>query len=118
MAISGGEATNVTSIGLKGNGDANGMRVSTNPDINSHGVSIVGPLPKKKNEEEGVAENAKLNLFLKGEEPVGRGWQGASGLKYEITKKCGSWKFMEERFKELVASKGLDVVQTEVKDMD
>jgi len=27
-------------------------------------------------------------------------------------------KFMEERFKELVASKGLDVVQTEVKDMD
>ncbi|KAH1250003.1 hypothetical protein GmHk_05G013261 [Glycine max] len=78
-------------VGLKGNGDANGMRVSTNPDINSHGVSIVGPLPKKKNEEEGVAENAKLNLFLKGEEPVGRGWQGASGLKYEITKKCGSW---------------------------
>ena len=62
------------------------MTVSTNPDINSHGVSTVAPLPKKKNEEEGIAEDVKGNLLPKREELVGRGWQGASGLKYEITK--------------------------------
>ena len=73
------------------NGDANGMTVSTNRDINSHGVPTVAPLLEQKKEEEGVAEDVKVNLFPEGEEPVGRGWQGASGLKYEITKKCGSW---------------------------
>jgi len=62
------------------------MTVSTNPDINSHGVSTVAPLPKKKNEEEGIAEDVKGNLLPKREELVGRGWQGAFGLKYEITK--------------------------------
>ena len=60
-------------IGLKGNGDANGMTVSMNHDINSHGVSTVAPLLEKKNEEEEVSEDVKLNLFPKGEEPIGRG---------------------------------------------
>ncbi|KAG5062054.1 hypothetical protein JHK85_003237 [Glycine max] len=78
-------------IGLRGNGDANGMTVSTNRDINSHGVPTVAPLLEQKKEEEGVAEDVKVNLFPEGEEPVGRGWQGASGLKYEITKNPG-WK--------------------------
>ncbi|KAG4401627.1 hypothetical protein GLYMA_02G034051v4 [Glycine max] len=76
-------------IGLRGNGDANGMTVSTNRDINSHGVPTVAPLLEQKKEEEGVAEDVKVNLFPEGEEPVGRGWQGASGLKYEITKNPG-----------------------------
>jgi len=35
------------------------------------------------------------------------------GLTKEHYKKC-----MEQRFKELISSKGLDAVQTEVKDMD
>ncbi|RDX88582.1 Nucleobase-ascorbate transporter 11, partial [Mucuna pruriens] len=76
-------------VGLRGNGDANGVMVSTNRDTNSHGVSAVAPLPEQKKEEEVVAEDVKVNLFLEGEEPSGRGWQGPSGLKYGITENPG-----------------------------
>ncbi|KAL5165796.1 Nucleobase-ascorbate transporter 11 [Glycine soja] len=77
-------------VGLRGNGDANGMTVSTNHDSNSHGVSAVAPLPEQKKEEEGVAEgDVKVNLFPEGEESSGREWQGSSGLKYSITENPG-----------------------------
>lgn len=68
-------------IGLRVNGDAYGMTVSTNRNINSHGVSAVAPLPEQKKEKEGIVEDVKVNHFPEGEEPASRGWQGASGLK-------------------------------------
>ncbi|KAL5177458.1 Nucleobase-ascorbate transporter 11 [Glycine soja] len=61
-------------IGLRVNGDAYGMTVSTNRNINSHGVSAVAPLPEQKKEKEGIVEDVKNDtanvistmLFLSG----------------------------------------------------
>ncbi|KAL9327385.1 hypothetical protein ACSQ67_008030 [Phaseolus vulgaris] len=75
-------------LALAGHGGANGVMVNMNRDSNSHGVSAVAPLPEQK-KEKGVAEDVKVNLFPEGEEPAGRGWQGASGLKYGITENPG-----------------------------
>ncbi|KAK7346061.1 hypothetical protein VNO80_20574 [Phaseolus coccineus] len=75
-------------LALAGHGDANGVMVNMNRDSNSHGVSAVAPLPEQK-KEKGVAEDVKVNLFPEGEEPAGRGWPGASGLKYGIIENPG-----------------------------
>ncbi|KHN37130.1 Nucleobase-ascorbate transporter 11 [Glycine soja] len=60
---------------MRVNGDAYGMTVSTNRNINSHGVSAVAPLPEQKKEKEGIVEDVKVNHFPEGEEPASRGWQ-------------------------------------------
>ncbi|KAK7361338.1 hypothetical protein VNO77_03389 [Canavalia gladiata] len=79
-------------VGLRENGDANGMMVNMNWDSNSHGVSSVAPLPQqKKEEEEKVSEgDVKVNLYQDNEEePTGRGSQEPSGLKYGLTENPG-----------------------------
>uniref|UniRef100_A0A0R0ITE3 Nucleobase-ascorbate transporter 11 n=1 Tax=Glycine max TaxID=3847 RepID=A0A0R0ITE3_SOYBN len=81
-------------IGLRVNGDAYGMTVSTNRNINSHGVSAVAPLPEQKKEKEGIVEDVKVNHFPEGEEPASRGWQGASGLKSIIVCSIISWRLI------------------------
>ncbi|XP_061343242.1 nucleobase-ascorbate transporter 11-like [Gastrolobium bilobum] len=76
-------------IGLRGNGDANGI-VTLNRDNNGHGVPAVAPLPEQKNEDQGVGEeDVKVNLYPEGEEPADRGWQAPSELKYGLRENPG-----------------------------
>ncbi|XP_027346947.1 nucleobase-ascorbate transporter 11-like isoform X2 [Abrus precatorius] len=76
-------------VGLRGNGDVNGVAVNMTRDSNSHGVSSVAPLPEQKEEEDTGEGVVKVNLYPDEEEPADRGWQGPSGLKYGLTENPG-----------------------------
>ncbi|WJX93497.1 Nucleobase-ascorbate transporter 11 [Trifolium repens] len=79
-------------IDLRGNGDGdtNGV-VNLIRDSDGHGLGVaaVAPMPEKKNEEESVSEDVKVNLYAEGEEVVDREWQRPSGMKYGLTENPG-----------------------------
>ncbi|XP_061349982.1 nucleobase-ascorbate transporter 11-like isoform X2 [Gastrolobium bilobum] len=70
-------------VGFRGN-------VNGNANSNGHGISAVAPVPEEKKEEEDVLRgDVKVNLYPEGEEPADGGWHGPSELKCGLKENPG-----------------------------